>query len=214
MIAALAVGSQVHTARGHVVILAVTVIGVCFTWPSLEALASEREEPARLPRVVGIYNVVWAATAAAGYFIGGAMLEWLGWRSLFFVPIAILLIEFGLLLWFESQAREAAPPIAAKPLPSKPHPQAHPVGRTKVFLRLAWLANPFAYIAINTFIALMPGIAKRLELSTMAAGFCCSCWSFTRLAAFFVLWRYTGGITGSAGCWLPTWRWSAALRPP
>ena len=61
-----------------------------------------------------------------------------------------------------------------------------------MFLRLAWLANPFAYIAINTLIAVMPGVARRLELSTMAAGFCCSLWCFARLGAFFVLWRWNG----------------------
>ena len=29
----------------------------------------------------------------------------------------------------------------------------------KTFLKMAWLANPFAYVAINTVIAVMPGIA-------------------------------------------------------
>ena len=61
-----------------------------------------------------------------------------------------------------------------------------------MFLRMAWLANPFAYVAINTLIAVMPGVAKRLELSTMAAGFCCSVWCFARLGSFFVLWRWNG----------------------
>ena len=61
-----------------------------------------------------------------------------------------------------------------------------------MFLRLAWLANPFAYVAINTLVAVMPGIAQRLALSTMAAGFCCSVWCFGRLGAFFALWRWNG----------------------
>jgi MFS family permease len=64
--------------------------------------------------------------------------------------------------------------------------------KAKRFLRMAWLANPFAYIAINTLIAVVPGVAKRLELSTMAAGFCCSTWCFARLGAFAALWRWTG----------------------
>src|ERR1017187_495972 len=61
-----------------------------------------------------------------------------------------------------------------------------------MFLRLAWLSNPFAYVAINTLIAAMPGVARRLELSTMVAGFCGSVWCFARLGAFFVLWRWNG----------------------
>jgi hypothetical protein len=59
-------------------------------------------------------------------------------------------------------------------------------------LRLAWLANPLAYIAINTLIAVVPGIAHRLGLSPMVAGFCCSLWCFSRLASFYVLWRWDG----------------------
>jgi predicted MFS family arabinose efflux permease len=71
-----------------------------------------------------------------------------------------------------------------------PLPGSHPTPRAKarVFLRMAWLANPFAYIAINTLIALLPGVAKRLELSTMVAGFLCSIWCFARLGAFCGLW--------------------------
>ncbi len=61
-----------------------------------------------------------------------------------------------------------------------------------MFLRLAWLANPFAYIAINTIVAVVPGVARRLDLSTMAAGFCCSVWCFARLGAFFALWHWNG----------------------
>jgi predicted MFS family arabinose efflux permease len=190
MIAALAVGSQVHTANGHILVLSVTVVGVCFTWPSLEALVSEGEEPARLPHMVGVYNLVWAAAAAAAYFTGGAILEKLGSKSLFYVPMAISLSELALTQWLESQARRAAPAIQANSRTPRLEPQPRPAARTRMFLRLAWLANPFAYIAINTFIAVMPGIARRLELSTMAAGFYCSFWCFTRLGAFFALWHW------------------------
>jgi len=57
---------------------------------------------------------------------------------------------------------------------------------------MAWLANPFAYIAINTLVAVMPGVAQRLGLSTTLAGFCCSIWCFGRLGAFFGLWYWSG----------------------
>jgi hypothetical protein len=57
---------------------------------------------------------------------------------------------------------------------------------------MAWLANPFAYIAINTLVAVMPGVAQRLELSTTLAGFCCSVWCFARLGAFSALWFWPG----------------------
>jgi predicted MFS family arabinose efflux permease len=196
MMGALAVGSQLHTASGHILVMAVTVVGMCFTWPTLEALVSEGETRAGVQRMVGIYNMMWAGTAAVAYFSGGAMLEKLGPKSLFYVPLAIQIIQLGLTLWLESQARQQIA-VGASPVPTgllvhEPDPHPHPAATTKVFLRLAWLANPFAYIAINTLIAVIPGVAQRLELSTMLAGFCCSLWCFARLGAFFVLWRWNG----------------------
>jgi predicted MFS family arabinose efflux permease len=57
---------------------------------------------------------------------------------------------------------------------------------------MAWLANPFAYIAINTLVATMPGIARRLEFSTTLAGFWGSLWCFARLGTFIGLWLWPG----------------------
>jgi len=192
MVAALAVGSQVHSAGGHILVMAVTVVGMCFTWPTLEALVSEGESREGVQRMVGIYNVMWAGTGAVAYFTGGAMLEKLGPKSLFYVPAAIQLGQLGLTLWLESTARRSAAAAVPSSLAPTPEPHPHPAARTRVFLRLAWLANPFAYIAINTLIAVIPGVAQRLELSTMLAGFCCSLWCFARLGAFFVLWHWDG----------------------
>jgi predicted MFS family arabinose efflux permease len=56
---------------------------------------------------------------------------------------------------------------------------------------MAWLSNPFAYIAINTLIAVIPEIARRLQLSPTLAGFCCSVWFFARLGTFVLLWQWT-----------------------
>src|SRR6185436_10833419 len=72
-------------------------------------------------------------------------------------------------------------------------PEQHPDGSK--FLRLAWLANPFAYIAMNTAIPLIPDLAARLDLSPKLAGFFCSIWFFSRMITFGVLavwerWHY------------------------
>jgi predicted MFS family arabinose efflux permease len=193
MMCALLVGSQLHSAGGQVVVMTITIVGVCFTWPTLEALVSEGETPAGVPRMVGLYNIIWAATAAVAYFTGGALLEKLGPKSLFYIPVAIQITQLSLTFWLESQAgKSRASQVSCQPVTPEPVPHMHPAGRNRVFLNLAWLANPFAYVAINTLIALSPGIARRLELSTMVAGFSCSLWCFSRLAAFFVLWRWSG----------------------
>jgi predicted MFS family arabinose efflux permease len=180
-------GVLLHSAAGQILVMCFTVVGMCFTWPTLEALVSEGEDRRGLQHMVGVYNVVWAGTGAVAYFSGGAMLETLGFKSLFYVPIAVLITQLGLTVWLESHARNS------------PHPQPPAGGQSeslhvpagadpKKFLRMAWLANPFAYITINTLIAVMPGVATRLGLSTMLAGFYCSVWCFARVGAFCALW--------------------------
>ena len=57
---------------------------------------------------------------------------------------------------------------------------------------MAWIANPFCYVAINTVIPLIPSIAEKLDLSTAMAGIVCSLWMFARLAAFAACWRWAG----------------------
>ena len=62
----------------------------------------------------------------------------------------------------------------------------------QAFLKMAWLANPFAYVAINTLFAVMPGVAEKLALSPTRVGLFCSVWLFGRLAAFALLWQWRG----------------------
>ncbi len=189
MLVALLIGSQLDTPATLVPLMLLTVVGMCFIWPSLEALVSEGETPAGLQHNVGIYNVVWSGTGALAYFTGGAMVEKLGFKSMFYIPAAIMAVQLTLTFWLQNQARSAqtktdststaAPMLEAR----RPSP-----AKAKAFLRMAWLANPSAYIAINTLIAVMPGVAARLHLTPMLAGFCCSAWCFARLGAFFALW--------------------------
>ena len=193
MIGALAAGSRLNSSCGQILAMVAVVIGMCFTWPTLEALISEGETPAGLQRMVGIYNVVWAGIGALTYFIGGAMLEKLGFQSLFYIPMAIQVGQLGLTFWLEHQVvgQPSRLPLSLAPA-SIPPINPRPIAKARMFLRLAWVANPFAYIAINTLVAVMPGLAKKLELSTMMAGFYCSVWCFARLGAFLVLWFWSG----------------------
>jgi predicted MFS family arabinose efflux permease len=206
MAGALAVGSQLQSAGGQILVMLAVVAGMCFTWPTLEALVSEGEPRAGLQQMVGIYNAVWAGAGAVAYFSGGAMLDRLGLRSLFYVPMVVMVAELALTIWLADQARRSRDrsgglasgrsdlegtgiPAAAAP-PAEVHP--HSPARTRSFLRMAWLANPFAYIGMNTLIAVMPGIAHRLELSTTLAGFWGSLWCFARLGTFLGLWLWPG----------------------
>lgn len=189
---ALLIGSQLRSPAAQVLVMLVTVVGMCFTWPTLEALVSEGEPPEHVPHMVGVYNVVWAGTGALAYFVGGAVLEKYGMRALFFIPAAINLVQVCLTEWLSRLAINVPVAHAASSSPHLPPPDAPSRAEAKTFLQMAWLANPFAYIGINTVIAVIPGVAGKFGLSTMLAGFVCSVWLFARLAAFAVLWCWRG----------------------
>ncbi len=61
---------------------------MCATWPTLEALVSESEAPADIPRAVGIYNIVWAVAYATAFFTGGKIIERFGFKAMFYSPRA------------------------------------------------------------------------------------------------------------------------------
>jgi predicted MFS family arabinose efflux permease len=209
MMAALGTGLLIQSVIGHILVMAVMLIGMCFTWPTLEAMASEGETSEGTQRMVGIYNVVWAGTGALADFTGGMMLDKLGLKSIFYVPAIIQFIQLVITFWLASRAGGASILPRAGSTTSRSHQpdtqapaaggNAHsaelnprPIAKAKWFLRMAWLANPFAYIALNTVIAVVPGVANKLGLSATLAGFCCSVWCFARFAAFFGLWAWSG----------------------
>jgi predicted MFS family arabinose efflux permease len=197
MAAGLAVGSQLHFVAGAIVAACVVNVGMCFTWPVLEALVSEGANPAR---AVGIYNITWAIANASAFFIGGTLIEKLGYRSIFFVPLAFMLVQFAMVFWLEKIHVVEIVPETGESFPAREGNSVSPA-RAKNFQRMAWLANPFAYIAINTLIAVLPGIAAKFQLSTSLAGFVCSLWCFARVVAFVALWRWTA--------WHYKFRWLA-----
>lgn len=187
IILSLTLGMIFPTPTGQIVVYCLWTVGVCFIWPALEALISERAG-ASLPKMVGIYNVTWAAGGAVAYFTAGILIENLGMASLFWLPLGLTAVELALL------------PCAARWLKKENDRQGYEGELTpavspadaKRFLRMAWIANPFSYVAINTVIPLVPSIAEKLSLSTGMAGIVCSLWMFARLAAFAACWRWTG----------------------
>jgi len=193
MLLALAAGSQLHSAAGLILSSLVLSVGMCFLWPTIEALVSEGEDAEGLPRAIGTYNVVWAGTNALALFTGGTLVEKLGFQSIFYIPFAIVVAQLALTFWLQRHADEMAraalnhPVVMLPPDPNRPSP-----ARTMAFRRMALLSNPFAYVAINTLIAVLPGIAVRFHLTPMFAGFACSLWGFARLGTFFALWFWPG----------------------
>jgi MFS family permease len=168
-------------------------IGMCFVWPALEALVSEGEPPARLQRLIGIYNIVWSFTGAFAYFTGGALIKHWGWNGLFCVTAGIELLELAIVLWIHANAWKQPPaPKTATQTDTAARPTVRSPIAPKTFLKMALLANPFAYLAINTVVSVIPTVAAKLSLDTMQTGFVCSVWLFTRAGSFVWLWLWSG----------------------
>lgn len=195
MLMALASAGFLPSLLPQIACMLVWTVGMSFTWPALEALVSDGENDRSRPRVIGIYNLVWAGMAGLGYFSGGAIYEHLGQASLYWLPLTVLFFQ---LLIAAGLIRAGRRPPAVKPLeaPAREHaPESiayrQPV-RPATFLKMAWLANPFAYLAINSLLLIIPDLARRFDLSPTLTGIFCSVWLFTRFAAFGALWRWTG----------------------
>lgn len=192
MAVALGAGYFLHSLPSQIGVMLLWTVGTCFTWPTLEALTSEGETRQGLVKMLGIYNVVWAGGAALAYFSGGALIETLGPRSLFWFPTLLHTAQFVLTLWLHRRSKMLHLHVPADQAPEHSElPPAAPA-TAKTFLRLAWLANPFAYIAMNTVIPLIPELAIKMNLSTRQAGFVASVWMFARLFAFLGLWSWSG----------------------
>ncbi|MGZ5568976.1 MAG: MFS transporter [Limisphaerales bacterium] len=191
-----AVGAFVANVWLWLLILFVANFGLSFTWPALEAMVSEGEPRHRMQSMVGIYNFTWAGAGAVAYFTGGAMIEHLGIRSLYLVPAGLLVFEFALALFLEKELKNTS--AALLPASDSEEEQATIAEKhteAGAFLKMAWVANPFAYLGCNTVIAIIPTLAHKMQLSPMIAGFTCSIWLFVRAGSFVVLrfwpnWHY------------------------
>jgi predicted MFS family arabinose efflux permease len=179
---------QWHVAGVEIAIACVANVGVCFIWPTLEALVTEGGTPKQVAGAVGIYNVTWAVTNALAFFIGGTIIKTLGYESMFSLPLAMVVIQFLMVFWLE-KIYPGRTEAAAAPAPVDRPPDAAR-RRARNFQHMAWVANPCAYVAINTLVALLPGIAAKFQLSTMLAGFLLSLWCFVRLFMFIALWHW------------------------
>lgn len=196
IVISLSLGLWLPIPAAQIIVFCLWTLGVCLIWPALEALISEKEGE-RLADRVGLYNVTWAAGGAVGYFTTGVLLERLGMASLFWLPILLTIVQMIVLAGAaalrakQNDSSRLNPPVSPLPRPAQ----------AQRFLRMAWYANPFSYVAINTVIPLIPSIADKMALSTGLAGMVCSLWMFARLLAFAALWRWTG--------WHYRFRWLA-----
>ncbi len=192
---------------GLLILLSIYSVVLLLTWPALEAIATADAPPSHVPRLVGLYNCTWSSASALAYFTGGALYDGLGRVAVFWIPAGLFVSQYAGAMWLArhraAAVRTSAVPAATHGAAAEPEPAARIASVSpRTFLRLAWIANPFSYVAIYTLFPIMPGLAARLGLSPTQTGVFCSAWLFARLATFAVLWRWTG--------WHYRFRWLAA----
>ena len=171
------------------VVLIVWTVSASTGWPMLQALLSS-EGSGELPRIAGIYNLIWAGASGVAFLTAGAMFDLSNVGTTFLLPAVIHAVELVLLGQLEKRAGTVEPDDVVLPEKAETTPVANP--RAKAFVRLAWIANPFAYVAMYGFVPVIPQLSLRLGLSTAQAGTIFSVWFWSRLGAFFWFWLWPG----------------------
>jgi predicted MFS family arabinose efflux permease len=196
MLVSLGLGMVLGSVAAIVVLLAVWTTGMCFLWPSLEALVTEGESDRGVARMVGVYSLTWSAAAALANFTGGVMFDHLGRHSIYWIPASIHVGQLLMVFWLQKRPEAATLIHAHKPVPVAGHvPEAaallQPI-KPRAFLWMGWYSNPFAYVAVSTIAAVIPRLADRFGLSATQSGFLFSLWMFVRIGAFASCWHWTG----------------------
>lgn len=193
MLTALSLGAFFPQLPVQLAVLVLWTASQFIVWPALESLVTEGADRTGRARLVGIYSVVWATCSALSYFFGGALFERLGSGSIFWLPPGLHLVQV-IILWQFARQHQPPPsaPVAETSAANPLLTQLRSGLDLRAFQRMAWLANPFACVAIFTLLAMIPELALKLGLSTTLAGLFCSIWFFARLASFVLLWRWGG----------------------
>jgi predicted MFS family arabinose efflux permease len=191
MIVALGIGACFSPLAVQLAVLILWTASQFMVWPALEALVTDGVSGASRAGIVGIYSVVWAACSALSYFFGGAVFDWLGSGSIFWLPPGIHLLQV-LVLWRYVCGHHTQRETASKQESGQETTVGDHLPSARSFQRMAWLANPFACVAAFTLLAMIPELARKMGLSTTMAGLFCSIWFFARLAVFVVMWLWPG----------------------
>jgi hypothetical protein len=142
------------------VVMVIYTITLGPTWPTLEAAILHAPGAASMPRRLGLYNVTWGFSDAAGFFASGFLF---GWK-----PDSILwatgLLHLGQWCWFRLAPRNLGDiGETAMEMPHSGDDVPAPVKRR--FMHSAWLANGMGFLMLAGFTALAPQVGDGLRLA-------------------------------------------------
>ncbi len=217
--------------RGWLVFATMAAYSVASTavWPALEAAMTAAPGSMPTDRRVSNYNLTWSLSGSLCLFASGALYRRFP-LSIFFLPVAIHLLEAAFLFAFARKPPTGAqPPSPGAPPDPAPAPGAPPdpapegdrgqapdllappgapPDRVRLFAKLSLFANFMAYFALTSLSALMPSVGFRLGLRADRVLWLSVVYLAARAFSFFLFGSWTG--------WHYRWRWliAAAAAAP
>ncbi len=186
-------------------LLAIVVLSFsqALVWPGIEASLMADESPDRVQDLVGYFNLTWSLGTAMAFLVATPLMTRLGLRVLFALPVTfyianLLFLRYALPHSYPAVLADYSPPIRDREPARREGSEAEREAKAiktqeqrAAYRWLGWLANPFAYLAINVIVTYNPTVQQRLGLSFAAASVWCGLWFFVRMAAFELLRRWT-----------------------
>lgn len=162
-------------------------------WPAIESGLTR--SPGRMPLSarMSMYNIAWGSAGFLATFTHG-WLESLSFRLIFIVPAAACtLAAITLHVWAIPAhmigGHNPADDVAGEKELDDPAVRC----RAKLLLKMAWITNPLAYVAIYVLIPVMTELAKQAGVTDLGlAGVVGSVWFVVRFGTFAVAGRWTG----------------------
>ncbi len=166
-------------------------------WPGIESGLMEGENQSTVQHFVSLFNLTWSLGTAFAFLLATPLMSRFGLNVVFTLPAIFYLINIALSEMGRRKSLSAAEPnqqLSSIPLeaavPEKEAAELTPKERS-AFRWMGWLANPFAYVAIQVIVTFNPHLQEKLGLSFGAASVWCSLWFYVRTLTFEILRRWT-----------------------
>ncbi len=185
---------SVHSAAPFM-LMAVYGLLVAPTWTALEGAILHAPSPLKVPRRVGIYNMVWSGGNTLALLLSGALVGWrkdaVVWGAGVLHAVALawslrFVFGRGAGLPLNSSLEVSASPVS----PVKSAPRGGVV-RYRLMI-LSWIGNSLAYLLQWSFFALLPHLAQRMGWDASRALWMTVAFFLTRCVSFYVLWQWEG----------------------
>lgn len=160
-------------------------------WPSLEANVMHVAGTVSVPKRLGLYNLVWSATGALGFFTCGFLVKW-RMDAIIWIPGLLMLAQIPLLLGRKAHA------LAQDGVDAHAEAGGPDRATRRRFMHLHWLSNSLGYFMMNGLAALLPMLGERLGLTASGIIWLTCSYLFARALAFLILmlwegWHYRAG---------------------